>query len=280
MRTTWGSHILGGTGRLTIGRRLTACPTTQDARLLKMPGYATYQLTQYATLLRGFAEHHGTGLLAASAAACAGRATRLRRDKRRVRGIASVGGRPQCRRRATGGLPQGNDGSGGRRRRATGTEPSAAAAAREGPLQLQFRARDGSGVGGRTGPERDAAAVHLAVLDRRRLVAASTAAAGAFHRAGELIAVLLQREQAVRAHTEAAAAPRGNGRRNGPPQSGDAGPYRDFAPPLGDRGTGFHRLRRDRDRGRGQPGRSHLHGHAASRTGRLHDSHTQSAERL
>src|ERR1035441_19519 len=176
-----------------------------------MPVYFRCQSTPLASLLGGFAEHHGTGgLLAASAAACADRATGLRRDKRRVRGIASVGGRPQFRRRATGGLPQGNDGSGGRRRRATGTEPSAAAAAREGPLQLQFRARDGSGVGGRTGPERDAAAVHLAVLDRRRLVAASTTAAGAFHRAGELIPVLLQREQAVRAPTEAAAAaPRG-----------------------------------------------------------------------
>src|ERR1017187_9675300 len=189
-----------------------------------MPVYSRCQSTPLASLLGGFAEHHGTGLLAASPAACADRATGLRRDKRRVRGIASVGGRPHYRRRAAGGLPQGNDGSGGWRRRATGTEPSAAAAAREGPLQLQFRARDGSGVGGRTGPERDAAAVHLAVLDRRRLVAASTAAAGTFHRAGELIAVLLQREQAVRAHTEAAAAPRGTGRRDGPPQSGDAGP--------------------------------------------------------
>src|ERR1035441_4253490 len=169
-----------------------------------MAVYSRCQFTQYATLLRGFAEHHGTSLLAASAAACAGRATRLRSDKRRVRGIASVGGRPHCRRRAAGGLPQGNNRSGGRSRRCTRTK-SATPASGEGPLQLQFRARDGSGVGGRGRPERHAVAVHLAILDGHRLVAATATAAGAFHRARQLNAVLLQREQAVGAHTEAAA---------------------------------------------------------------------------
>src|ERR1035441_7800862 len=74
-----------------------------------MPVYSRCQSTPLASLVGSFAEHHGTGLLAASPAACADRATGLRRDKRRVRGIASVGGRPHYRRRAEIGRASGRE---------------------------------------------------------------------------------------------------------------------------------------------------------------------------